>query len=85
MAKFKRSIYRNPVFWEALADRAIRTLGQAIAAGAAASLFTGSGFVAFLVVVGVAVIGSVGTSLATPEKIIASQVPAPEAEGEQVT
>lgn len=80
------SIYQDKKFWWGLLDRAIRTFGQSLAAGSAASIFTGSGLLAFGVVVGVAVLTSVGTSLAFPEKVIAGEIViTPKRETEQVS
>lgn len=70
-----KSIYDNPNFWRGVRDRLIRTAGQAIVASAAASLFTGAGLLAFAVFMGVALLGSLGTSLAAPEKVLLGQLP----------
>lgn len=74
MSNYK-SIYDNPNFWRGVRDRLIRTAGQAIVASAAASLFTGAGLLAFAVFMGVALLGSLGTSLAAPEKVLLGQLP----------
>lgn len=75
MAKFEGTIYRNPLFWEGVLDRLIRTAGQAIVASAAASLFTGAGLVAFGIFMGVALLSSLGTSLAAPERVLLGASP----------
>lgn len=74
MATYK-SVYENPNYWRGVRDRLIRTAGQAIVASAAASLFTGAGLVAFLIFMGVALLGSLGTSLAAPEKVLLGELP----------
>lgn len=74
MSKYK-SVYENPDYWRGVRDRLIRTAGQALVASAAASLFTGAGLVAFAIFMGVALVGSLGTSLAAPEKVLLGELP----------
>lgn len=74
MSNYK-SIYENRNYWRGVRDRLIRTAGQAIVASAAASLFTGAGLLAFAVFMGVALLGSLGTSLAAPEKVLLGELP----------
>ena len=81
MANYK-SIYENPNYWRGVRDRLIRTAGQAIVASAAASLFTGAGAIAFLIFMGVALLGSLGTSLAAPEKVLLGELPESQADYE---
>ena len=70
-----KSVYDNPNYWRGVRDRLIRTAGQAIVASAAASLFTGAGAIAFLIFLAVALLGSLGTSLAAPEKVLLGELP----------
>lgn len=72
-----KSIYDNPNYWRGVRDRLIRTAGQALVASAAASLFTGAGAIAFLIFLTVALLGSLGTSLAAPEKVLLGELPDP--------
>lgn len=66
-----KSIYRSGIFWEAAASRALRTFGQVGAGALTAAAFTGEGIIPFLIVIAVAVVGSVLSSIATPGKIVA--------------
>lgn len=81
MSNYK-SIYDNPNYWRGVRDRLIRTAGQAIVASAAASLFTGAGAIAFAIFMAVALLGSLGTSLAAPEKVLLGELPEPEIDHE---
>lgn len=64
------SIYQRKDFWIGAGERAIKTAAQAGVAALTAAIFTPAGLGAFAIVLGVAVVGSLLTSLARPEDVI---------------